>query len=234
MQVRGPFLILAPLSTLGHWKREFDDWTDMNAVYYHDVGAGGEGRALIREHDWYYTPTRGRDPSREGIYKFNVLITSYQCLMSDWEYLSTIKWRYVVVDEVRTNRERCLHTPGFSIQRFSLYSVVIASCVSQAHALKNQRSQLQQALRRMKYDSLTLLTGTPLQNDVQVWPAWGPSLSLTGQVHPVVSCALHAVLQELFSLLTLINPERFSSLPAFVQQFGELRGGRRSAVCPCS
>jgi superfamily II DNA/RNA helicase len=25
--VRGPFLIIAPLSTLEHWKREFEDWT---------------------------------------------------------------------------------------------------------------------------------------------------------------------------------------------------------------
>ncbi len=25
--IRGPFLIVAPLSTLEHWKREFEDWT---------------------------------------------------------------------------------------------------------------------------------------------------------------------------------------------------------------
>jgi chromodomain-helicase-DNA-binding protein 7 len=42
--VRGPFLVLAPLSTLGHWKREFEEWTDMNAVYYHDQAGGAEAR----------------------------------------------------------------------------------------------------------------------------------------------------------------------------------------------
>ncbi len=26
-QVRGPFLVVVPLSTLEHWKREFEDWT---------------------------------------------------------------------------------------------------------------------------------------------------------------------------------------------------------------
>lgn len=28
-RVRGPFLVVAPLSTLGHWKREFEEWTEM-------------------------------------------------------------------------------------------------------------------------------------------------------------------------------------------------------------
>lgn len=31
-KIRGPFLIVAPLSTLAHWQREFEAWTDMNAV----------------------------------------------------------------------------------------------------------------------------------------------------------------------------------------------------------
>lgn len=32
--IRGPFLVVAPLSTIGNWQREFDAWTDMNAVVY--------------------------------------------------------------------------------------------------------------------------------------------------------------------------------------------------------
>ena len=91
-------------------------------------------------------------------------MTSYQCLISDWEHFAAIKWRYIVVDE--------------------------------AHALKNSSSQLQLALRDMRYDSLLLLTGTPLQNDVQ----------------------------ELFSLLALIHPEKYSSVGDFVREYGELRG----------
>ena len=33
--IRGPFLVIVPLSTLANWQREFDLWTDMNAVVYH-------------------------------------------------------------------------------------------------------------------------------------------------------------------------------------------------------
>ena len=28
--VRGPFLVVAPLSTLAHWQREIEDWTDLS------------------------------------------------------------------------------------------------------------------------------------------------------------------------------------------------------------
>lgn len=27
--VQGPFLLVAPLTTLGHWQREIETWTDM-------------------------------------------------------------------------------------------------------------------------------------------------------------------------------------------------------------
>jgi len=33
--IRGPFLIIAPLSTIPNWQREFESWTDMNVVVYH-------------------------------------------------------------------------------------------------------------------------------------------------------------------------------------------------------
>ncbi len=33
--VRGPFLVIAPLSTIVHWQREFEAWTDINAIVYH-------------------------------------------------------------------------------------------------------------------------------------------------------------------------------------------------------
>lgn len=32
--VKGPFLVVAPLSTIEHWAREFRGWTDMNVVVY--------------------------------------------------------------------------------------------------------------------------------------------------------------------------------------------------------
>jgi len=39
---RGPFLVIAPLSTLPQWKREFETWTDMNVVVFHGSAADRE------------------------------------------------------------------------------------------------------------------------------------------------------------------------------------------------
>ncbi|KAJ4431427.1 hypothetical protein ANN_20024, partial [Periplaneta americana] len=33
--IRGPFLVIAPLSTIPNWQREFEAWTDMNVIVYH-------------------------------------------------------------------------------------------------------------------------------------------------------------------------------------------------------
>ncbi|GLE01971.1 hypothetical protein PINS_up010809 [Pythium insidiosum] len=110
--IRGPFLVIAPLATLGNWKREIETWTTMNCVVYHDSEGGADIRAFIREREFYYPSEMYK---KRGIYKFNVLVTSYQTLMADAEYLESIRWRYLVIDEAHKlkNREakllQCLH-----------------------------------------------------------------------------------------------------------------------------
>lgn len=49
-KLRGPFLVVVPLSTVGHWEREFGSWTDLRVCNYHD--AGRDNRALIRAFEW--------------------------------------------------------------------------------------------------------------------------------------------------------------------------------------
>lgn len=31
----GPFLVIVPLSTVGNWQREFENWTNLNVITYH-------------------------------------------------------------------------------------------------------------------------------------------------------------------------------------------------------
>ena len=47
--VEGPFLIVAPLSTLPHWEREIALWTNMYCVTFH---GSQESRRAILTHDW--------------------------------------------------------------------------------------------------------------------------------------------------------------------------------------
>jgi chromodomain-helicase-DNA-binding protein 7 len=92
--IRGPFLIVVPLSTLTHWKREVELWTDMNGILYHDPVKGKETRRFMREHEFWYQ----HDAQRKQV-KFNILITSYEVFLADLSDLVDIKWKYVIIDE---------------------------------------------------------------------------------------------------------------------------------------
>jgi chromodomain-helicase-DNA-binding protein 7 len=49
--VRGPFLVIVPLSTLGNWQREFEAWTDLNVIVYHGSSAS---RNMLQQYEMYY------------------------------------------------------------------------------------------------------------------------------------------------------------------------------------
>eukprot|EP01022_Parablepharisma_sp_SALTPOND_P004350 TRINITY_DN120141_c0_g1_i1.p1 TRINITY_DN120141_c0_g1~~TRINITY_DN120141_c0_g1_i1.p1 ORF type:complete len:1326 (+),score=196.29 TRINITY_DN120141_c0_g1_i1:6098-10075(+) len=92
---KGPFLICAPLSTIDNWSRECGIWfPEANVVAY--VGTQSS-RELIRKKEIYFTRARG--PNRETICKFNILLTSYEILRKDKQFLKKINWRVLVVDE---------------------------------------------------------------------------------------------------------------------------------------
>ncbi|KAJ8302947.1 hypothetical protein KUTeg_019343 [Tegillarca granosa] len=165
--IKGPFLVVVPLSTLGNWQREFETWTDINAIVYH---GSAQSRYMLQEFEMYY---KDKDGKRiPDIYKFQALITTYELIISDCEMLCNIEWRCLVVDE--------------------------------AHRLKNKNCRLMEGLRmfdcvsinnNIVYEHRVLLSGTPLQNNVE----------------------------ELFSLLNFLEPERFKSSAAFLADFGNLQ-----------
>ena len=97
--VRGPFLVVAPLTTLGHWRREIETWTDMNVVCF--MG-GAADRQIIVDYEMHYreAPTtlggRGRKTKTP---KFNVLLTSYEILRDTGNIFNVFYWDSVIVDE---------------------------------------------------------------------------------------------------------------------------------------
>jgi len=48
---RGPFLIIAPLGTINHWKKTIEEWTNLNGVIYYDV-YGLDGRNEIKNYEF--------------------------------------------------------------------------------------------------------------------------------------------------------------------------------------
>ena len=76
---------------------------------YHSHG-GAEGRERIRTYEFYYP-----EHTTNGIYKFNVLLTTYNILMTDLDVLQDIHWKYMIVDEAQ--RAKSQNTKLFSALR---------------------------------------------------------------------------------------------------------------------
>lgn len=112
----GPFLIVAPLSTIANWQREFEAWTDMNVIVYHGRQAA---RDIIHEHEFFFMNGAQRVPH---VYKFDALITTYEMAIMCVEALRKIHFRVVVVDEahrLKNNTGRlieCLRRYHFDVR----------------------------------------------------------------------------------------------------------------------
>ncbi|KAG2496454.1 hypothetical protein HYH03_005678 [Edaphochlamys debaryana] len=93
--VAGPFLVVAPLTTLGHWQREIQTWTDMNVVLF--AGAAAD-RAMIHEYEFYRSGSGSGSKGKQQI-KFHVLLTSYDTLLKERPLLRSVPWAAAVFDE---------------------------------------------------------------------------------------------------------------------------------------
>lgn len=87
-KVLGPFLVVAPLSTLPNWISEFKRFTpQVSVVLYHGPQAE---RAKIRKQI-----RRPHEPL--GICP--VVVTSFEISMIDRKFLQRFQWKYLIVDE---------------------------------------------------------------------------------------------------------------------------------------
>jgi len=85
-KVLGPFLVVAPVITLVNWVAEFEKFApSIPVILYH---GSVEERAKIR------TKRMAKINERSP-----VVISSYEIVMNDRQYLSRYTWKYLVVDE---------------------------------------------------------------------------------------------------------------------------------------
>ena len=76
---------MAPLSTIPHWEREIRQWTDLHVVVLHGNSAS---RTLLKKYEW--TTERGN---------FDILLTTYEIVLTEAEQLASIEWTGLIVDE---------------------------------------------------------------------------------------------------------------------------------------
>jgi ATP-dependent DNA helicase len=88
MGTNGPFLVVAPLSTVSNWHAEFKKFTpSIMTICYH---GSPPARANIRKVHMKSDPFSA---------EFPVIITSYDICMNDRKHLANIPWKYIIVDE---------------------------------------------------------------------------------------------------------------------------------------
>ncbi len=139
-KIRGPFLVVVPLSTVEHWRREFEGWTEMVCCVYHDRQR--QWRDVLREYEWYYEDK----PRNPEFLKFHVLVTTYDTLIGDFDVIGQIPFRVAVVDEAHRLRNQ---------------KGKLLECMKEISA----KGTLQHG-----YQSRVLMSGTPLQNDLsELW-----------------------------------------------------------------
>ncbi|XP_062853633.1 chromodomain-helicase-DNA-binding protein 6 [Trichomycterus rosablanca] len=101
MGLRGPFLIIAPLSTITNWEREFRTWTEINVIVYHGSQIS---RQMILQYEMYHRDEQGNVMA--GQFKFHGVITTFEMIMADCPELKKINWRCVVIDEAHRLKNR--------------------------------------------------------------------------------------------------------------------------------
>ncbi|XP_061822868.1 chromodomain-helicase-DNA-binding protein 4a isoform X2 [Nerophis lumbriciformis] len=163
---KGPFLVSAPLSTIINWEREFEMWApDIYVVTY--VG-DKDSRAVIRENEFSFEDNAIRGGKKASKMKKDSSI-KFHVLLTSYELIT--------------------------IDMAILGSIDWACLVvDEAHRLKNNQSKFFRILNNYPLQHKLLLTGTPLQNN----------------------------LEELFHLLNFLTPERFSNLEGFLEEFADI------------
>jgi DNA helicase INO80 len=149
----GPFLVVAPASTLHNWQQEITKFVPKLKVLPY-WGTAADRKVLRKFWDRKHITYTEDAP-------FHVLITSYQLVVSDVNYFQKMKWQYMILDE--------------------------------AQAIKSSQSSRWKSLLGFHCRNRLLLTGTPIQNNMQ----------------------------ELWALLHFIMPSLFDSHDEFSEWFSK-------------
>ncbi|KAJ1667015.1 putative DNA helicase ino80 [Coemansia sp. RSA 1813] len=89
----GPFMVVAPASTLHNWQQELSRFVPEFKVL--PYWGSQKDRKVLRKSLWNPTSLSRKDSA------FHVLVTSYQLVVSDEPYLNRVKWQYMVLDEAQ-------------------------------------------------------------------------------------------------------------------------------------
>ena len=98
----GPFLVVAPLSTLHNWKDECEKFTPgLRCIPY--WGSPDE-RKILRGFFTYEEKLKKKQGRKTAAAhsEFHIVITSYDMVLRDAAHLKTVPWRIMILDEAQS------------------------------------------------------------------------------------------------------------------------------------
>jgi SNF2 family DNA or RNA helicase len=144
---RGPFLVVAPLSTVSNWKREVEKWSNLYSVLYH-----GDNTSYNILHQYELNMFENGAPI-DGVYKFNVMITTYETLIRRLENLQKVHWQVLIIDEAHLLKN----------SRSKIYESVMSLKVEHkiaitAHPLQNSIAEIWSLLNFINAENIGTVT----------------------------------------------------------------------------
>ncbi|XP_074103378.1 chromodomain-helicase-DNA-binding protein Mi-2 homolog isoform X3 [Cotesia typhae] len=161
---KGPFLVSVPLSTIINWEREFETWAP--DFYCVTYVGDKDSRIVIRENELSFEEGAVRGNRATKIRSSSI---KFNVLLTSYELIS--------IDSA------CLGSIDWAVL-----------VVDEAHRLKSNQSKFFRLLASYNIAYKLLLTGTPLQNN----------------------------LEELFHLLNFLCRDKFNDLSAFQNEFADI------------
>ncbi|XP_058807759.1 chromodomain-helicase-DNA-binding protein Mi-2 homolog isoform X2 [Phymastichus coffea] len=161
---KGPFLVSVPLSTIINWEREFETWAP--DFYCVTYVGDKDSRMVIRENELSFEEGAVRGGRASKIRSSSI---KFNVLLTSYELIS--------IDSA------CLGSIDWAVL-----------VVDEAHRLKSNQSKFFRLLASYNIAYKLLLTGTPLQNN----------------------------LEELFHLLNFLCRDKFNDLAAFQNEFADI------------
>lgn len=138
-----PALIVAPLSTLVHWEREFKNWTDLRVLTYHGSIAG---REMINEYEFAVKT------GNISVRLFDVIITTYEMAMAGAEHLMQFDYGVAIFDEAH-RLKNTTSKAAMCLRSFSISHKVLLSGTPIQNNL-NELWSLFNFIDPMRFDSL--------------------------------------------------------------------------------
>ncbi|KAL5718919.1 DNA helicase [Ranunculus cassubicifolius] len=93
----GPFLVLCPLSVVDGWISEVDKFCpELRVLRY--IGDKEKRRSLRKE---VYDCIQKQSLDEKSSLPFDILLTTYDIVLMDQDFLSQIPWHYAVIDEAQ-------------------------------------------------------------------------------------------------------------------------------------